>query len=128
MREAKILNTFFTLVFTVHTSPLQSQLPVASWKVVEGEGISGLGTLKLHECRSTGPSGLHISVLRELLDGIARPFSITFSRSQPLGEVPEDHKKANVTHFQEKEEGGSGEVQTSCLISVPWNVMEQNMW
>lgn len=80
MKEAKWVNAYFTLVFTVHNSPLKSQVPMTSWKVVEGEGTSSLGMLKLHEHKSSGPSGIHISVLRELLDDIARPFSITFPR------------------------------------------------
>lgn len=37
MKGAKVLNAFFTLVFTVHTSLQQCHVPVTSWKVVEGE-------------------------------------------------------------------------------------------
>lgn len=43
------------------------------------------------------PDGMHLQVLRDLAEIIARPPSIIFSTLWGTGEVPEDWKKANVT-------------------------------
>jgi len=40
------------------------------------------------------PDGMHPCMLRELVDVIAEPLSITFERSWRTGEVPEDWRKA----------------------------------
>lgn len=53
-----------------------------------------------------GMDELHPGVLRELGDGIVRPLSIILERSQGSEGLPEDHRKANVTHSLKKGKQG----------------------
>lgn len=62
-------------------------------------------------------------VPRQLADGIARWLSVIFDSSWPLGEVPKDWKKANVTPIFKKE--NSGNYRLVSLMSVPRKVAEQ---
>ena len=54
---------------------------------------------ELDPCKSMGLDNIHLRVLRELVDIVARPLSIIFKKLWRLKDVPEDWKKANVTSF-----------------------------
>ncbi|XP_062425881.1 uncharacterized protein LOC134137198 [Rhea pennata] len=54
-----------------------------------------LGRLDIH--KSMGPDRMHLRVLRELADVVAKLLSIISERSRRTGEVPEDWRKAKVT-------------------------------
>ncbi|KFV85885.1 hypothetical protein N308_03206, partial [Struthio camelus australis] len=83
-----------------------------------------LSKLDIH--KSMGPDGMHLQVLRELADVIARPLSTILERSWRSGEVPEDWKKANVTPvFQKGKKEEPGNDRPVSLTSIPGKVMEQ---
>ncbi|KFV77240.1 RNA-directed DNA polymerase from mobile element jockey, partial [Struthio camelus australis] len=92
---------------------------------VEEERVRELLThLDIHE--SMGPDGMHLRVLKELADVIARPLSIILERSWRSGEVPEDWKKASVTPvFQKGKKEEPGNYRPVSLTSIPGKVMEQ---
>jgi len=85
MEKAKVLNTFFASVFTSKTSCQQSRIPETKGKgwnkeevlfVEEDEVRKYLS--KLDKCKSMGPDGMHLQLLRDLADVITRPLSNTF--------------------------------------------------
>ncbi|KAK4830610.1 hypothetical protein QYF61_012053 [Mycteria americana] len=51
---------------------------------------------QLNVCKSMGPDGIQIRVLKELADVRAGPLSIIYQRSWESGEVPTDWKLANI--------------------------------
>ena len=52
---------------------------------------------KLDAHKSIGLDGLHLGVLRELVDVVAKPLSIILCQSWLTGDVPVDWRLANVT-------------------------------
>jgi len=73
-----------------------------------------------------GPSGMHLGVLRELADIIAKPLSIIFERSRRTGEVPEEWRKANVTpSFKKGKKEDPGNYKPVSLTSITEKMMEQ---
>ncbi|KFP34454.1 RNA-directed DNA polymerase from mobile element jockey, partial [Colius striatus] len=76
--------------------------------------------------KSTGADGMHLQVLRELVEVIAKPLSIVFSKLWRIGEVPEDWRKANVTPvFKKGKKEELSNYRPVSLTSIPAKVMEQ---
>jgi len=50
-----------------------------------------------------GPDEIHLQVLRELVDEVAKMLSIVFEKSWQSGEVPTDSKTGNITPFSRRE-------------------------
>lgn len=71
--------------------------------------------------KSMGPYGIHLKVLRELVE-VAKPLFIIYQHSCSIGEVPDDWRLANVTPIYKK----SHKVDLgNYRPSVPEKVMEE---
>ncbi|KFV95843.1 hypothetical protein N326_10451, partial [Eurypyga helias] len=85
-----------------------------------------LRNLKVH--KSMGPDGIHPCVLKELVDGVAKPLSIIFKKSWLCGEVPTDWKRGNITPiFKKGKEEDLGNYRSASLTTVSGNIMEHNL-
>lgn len=80
---------------------------------------------KLDILNPMGSDGLHPQVLRELADVIVRPPSIIFDQSWQLGEVPENWRKANVTHiFKKSKKENPQNYRLVSLTFIPRKVIK----
>lgn len=58
-----------------------------------------------------GTDGIHLRVLRELVETLTKRLSIIYQQPWLTREVPADRRLANVAQLQERPENGSGEPQ-----------------
>ena len=102
--KAEVLNAFFTSVFKSQTSYPQctplSDLVVSAGEqtkrpTIQEETVRDL-LFQLDCHKSMGLDEIHLRVLRELAEVIAKSISTIFQRTLSTGEVPEDWRLANV--------------------------------
>ncbi|XP_072705492.1 uncharacterized protein [Ciconia boyciana] len=73
-----------------------------------------------------GPDGIHLRVLRELAEELAKPLSIIYQRSWLTGEVPDGWRLANVTPIDKKgREEDPGNYRPVSLTSAPGKIMQR---
>jgi len=66
-----------------------------------------------------GPHEMHLRVLRELADKVAKPLSITFERLWWCGEVPTNGSRGNITPiFKKGEKGRPGELIGQSVLPL----------
>ncbi|KFP56298.1 hypothetical protein N322_10887, partial [Cariama cristata] len=93
--------------------------------IIQEEAVSDL-LLHLDMNKNMRPDGIHLRILKEWANELAKPLSIIYQQSWLTGEVPDDWKLANVMPIYKKGwKEDPGNYRPVSLTLVPGKVMEQ---
>ncbi|GAB0184878.1 mitochondrial enolase superfamily member 1 [Grus japonensis] len=133
MEKAEVLNDFFASVFTGKCLSHTAQVAEGrDWENTEPPTVGEdqvreyLRNLKVH--KSMGPDEMHLQVLRQLADKVARPLSIIFEKLWQSGEIPTNWKRGEhnpISKTGKKEDPGN--YRPVSLTSRPGKIMEQTL-
>ena len=128
--KAEILNDFFCSVFTdedtanipslekKHHGPTLDNIEITTEQVIKH-------IKKLKPGKSAGPDGFHPRVLREIVEEIALPLQVIFSKSLSSGKLPHQWKLGQVTPiFKKGDRNTPGNYRPVSLTAVLCKVME----
>ena len=127
---AEELNKYFGSVFQTEDT---TDVPVAETKRCRGRCSNMVfrpSQIKkkieqLKNRSAPGPDGLAPRLLKELVNEVAVPLSIIYSKSMASGEVPEDWRTAYVTPIHKKgPRTNASNYRPVSLTSVPGKIME----
>ena len=105
--KAEILNDFFISVLTTDSEQhLNTPLPEVTEDKLFFDVTITPDTIreklsKLHCNKACGPDGIHVNVLRNVLD-FDKPLCILYKKSLLTSEIPQDWKDANITPLFKK--------------------------
>ena len=128
--KARVLNGFFSSVFTAENSSVTPDLTIDG-DVPELETIEFRAELveqklaKLRPFSSPGPDGLHPRLLDATAGALTGRWAEMFSESMETGCLPDDWKTANVTPiFKKGSKQQPGNYRPITLTAVPCKTME----
>ena len=120
--KAEVLNTFFTIVFTLESL---ENIPTFENRLHNTE-LTDFENTK--DYKPPGPDGLYPSLLVELTDELEETFQKLFTKSLVEGILPQHWKEGNITPiFKKGQKHLPGNYCPVSLIYVPCKVMEKLM-
>ena len=127
--KARVLNAFFSSVFTVEkddlpTTQLRYSGPVLDIPVVT-PGLVEAKLKILNSSKSPGPDGIHPRVLLETAQSIAAPLAQLYCESLQAAELPLDWKSSEIVPiFKKGSKQSPSNYRPVSLTAIPCKVLE----
>ena len=128
-----VLNNFFASVFSRKCSSHTAQVTDGKGRDWEHDKLPTVGEDQVQHhlrnpkmCKFMRPDEVHLWVLGELVDEVAKSLSLTSEKLWQSSKVPSDWKRGNTPPiFKKGKKGRAGNYRPVSLASVPGKIMEQ---